>query len=106
MKTRRFSGQELFDLRNHILINQVITNILRLPSKWREGYLRFLCPLCGEFQTATNPKTNLARCFRCSKNFNSIDLVMVDMGMEFVGAVHFLKQYLHSTISSNRNKSC
>ncbi|MEK6621873.1 MAG: hypothetical protein AABZ13_05275 [Planctomycetota bacterium] len=29
-------------------------------SKHFEGYFRFLCPLCSEFHTATNPKTNLA----------------------------------------------
>ena len=78
MKTSKFSRQELFDLRNHIQINLVITDILVIPSKWRDGYLRFLCPACGEFQTATNPKSNLARCFRCRKNFNPIDLAMTD----------------------------
>jgi hypothetical protein len=41
-----------------------------------KGCFRFLCPLCNGFDTAVNPKTNLARCFRCEKNFNTIDLVM------------------------------
>lgn len=106
MKTRQFSRQELFDLRNHIHINLVITDILAIPSKWRDGYLRFLCPTCGEFQTATNPKSNLARCFRCRNNFNPIDLVMTDKKIGFVDAVNFLKQYIKPTAPSKRNGAC
>jgi len=94
MKKKRFSRQHLFDLRNHININQLISDILRLPSKHREGYLRFVCPVCGETLTATNPKTNLARCFRCQRNFNTIDLVMLEHRSSFVEAVSFLSQYL------------
>jgi DNA primase (bacterial type) len=73
---KRFTQNELFELRNHIPINTLIENRLKMPAKISEGHFRFLCPLCGEFQTATNPKTNLARCFRCEKNFNTIDMVM------------------------------
>ena len=39
---------------------------------------------------STNPKTNLARCFRCEKNFNPIDMVMVVKRFNFVEAVEFL----------------
>jgi len=70
---KRFTQNELFELRNHIPISALIADRLNIPSKIREGQFRFLCPLCGEFQTATNPTTNLARCFRCEKNFNTID---------------------------------
>lgn len=94
MKKKRFSRQHLFDLRNHININHLISDILKLPSKYRDGYLRFICPVCGESLTATNPHTNLARCFRCQKNFNTIELVMLEQRTGFVEAVNFLTHYL------------
>ncbi len=94
-KGRRFSKQELFSLRNHIKINNLISNVLAMPSKFTDGYLRFCCPLCSEFVTATSSKTNLGRCFRCNKNFNTIDLVMMDKKLNFVDAVKFLQQYQH-----------
>jgi len=56
-----------------------------------EGCFRFLCPLCNAFDTAINPKTNLARCFRCEKNFNTIDLVMIIRQADFVQSVKFLQ---------------
>jgi len=89
--TRRFSSQELFELRNHIPIDTLIERRLMLPSKVTEGFFRFLCPVCQEFQTAINPKTNLARCFRCERNFNTIDLVMICRTMSFVESVTYLK---------------
>lgn len=87
----RFSSQELFDLRNNIPVDLLIRDHLQLPSKIRDGYFRFLCPLCNEFQTAVNPTTNLARCFRCEKNFNTIDLVMAVRKCGFKDSVLFLK---------------
>ncbi len=94
-KAKRFSKQELFSLRNHIKINNLISDILAMPSKFSGGYLRFCCPVCSEFLTATCSETNLGRCFRCNKNFNTIDLVMMDKKMNFVDAVEFLQQYQH-----------
>jgi DNA primase len=88
---RRFTGNELFRLRNLIPIDGLIEENLNVPSKIREGRFRFLCPICGEFDTATNPRTNLARCFRCERNFNAIDLVMIVKGANFVDAVEYLK---------------
>jgi len=93
---RHFSSQELFMLRNHIPIDTLIENHLKLPSKFSEGFFRFLCPLCNEFQTATNPKTNLARCFRCERNFNTIDMVMIYKGLRFVEGVKYLKMILNN----------
>jgi hypothetical protein len=84
------SREELRRLRNEIEIAQLIEE-LGLPSKVREGYLRFLCPLCSDFHTATNPRTNLARCFRCERNFNPIDLTMVVRGWRFLEAVRYLQ---------------
>ena len=80
--TKRFSSRELFKLRNNIPVDLLIRDHLQIPSKIRDGFFRFLCPLCNEFQTAVNPATNLARCFRCEKNFNTIDLVMVVRNMD------------------------
>ncbi|MDA3834737.1 MAG: CHC2 zinc finger domain-containing protein [Spirochaetales bacterium] len=87
----RFSSRELFDLRNNIPVDMLIRDRLQVPSKIRDGFFRFLCPLCNEFQTAVNPNTNLARCFRCEKNFNTIDLVMAVRGCGFKDSVLFLK---------------
>ncbi len=88
----RFSSRELFELRNNIAVDMLIRDHLQIPSKIRDGFFRFLCPLCNEFQTAVNPATNLARCFRCEKNFNTIDLVMEVKGYGFRDSVFFLKE--------------
>jgi len=86
----RIPRQTLFLLRNNIPIDFIITDFLKLPWKTSEGSLRFLCPLCQEFNSATNPKTNLARCFRCNKNFNPIDLVMAHKDIPFKTALDLL----------------
>lgn len=88
----RFSSRELYELRNNLPMDMLIRDHLQIPSKIRDGMFRFLCPLCNEFQTAVNPATNLARCFRCEKNFNTIDLVMKIKGYGFRDSVLFLKQ--------------
>lgn len=87
----RISEERLRRLRNDVDVVDVIRS-LRLATRTRGGWLRFLCPLCGEFDTATNPKTNLARCFRCEKNFNPIDLVMADRRCRFLDAVAYLEE--------------
>ena len=99
---KRFSANELFSLRNLIPIDVLIGKKLMIPSKFSGEFFRFLCPLCNEFQTATNPKTNLARCFRCEKNFNTIDIVMICRKVNFVQSVKYLKAY-QKTISNNKN---
>jgi len=58
--SNRYSNQKLRMLRNQVPISRIISDFLDLPSKVSEGHFRFLCPLCSEFQTATNSKTNLA----------------------------------------------
>jgi hypothetical protein len=90
---RRFSDQQLFTLRNHFAIDVVIKEVLRLPSKIIQGAFRFRCPLCGDFNTAINPNTNLARCFDCEKNFNPIDIVMAVNHTNFVETVNLLMDY-------------
>ena len=89
---KHFSSQKLYELRNSIPIDVLIETQLGIPSKISEGAFRFLCPLCNEFQTAVNPKTNLSRCFRCEKNFNTIDLVMTCKGTRFVETVEYLQK--------------
>ena len=87
---RRYSKEYLRRIRNEIPISKLIADVLDIPGKVRDGYFRFLCPICSEFDSATNPDTNLARCFRCKRNFNSIDLVMIANRCNFVEAVEFL----------------
>jgi hypothetical protein len=66
---------------------------LDIPNKISEGYFRYLCPLCDEFMTSTKADTNLARCFRCEENFNTIDLTQICRRVSFVEAVTFLKAF-------------
>ncbi len=87
----RIPPDHLRRLRNELDIAGVIGD-LQIQTKKRGGWLRFLCPLCGEFDTAINTKTNLARCFRCRRNFNPIDLVMVDRRANFLYAVAYLEK--------------
>jgi DNA primase len=86
----KYSPRLLRELRNDVDIARLVADVLELPWKSSEGYFRFLCPLCSEFNTATNPKTNLARCFRCQRNFNPIDMVMTVNRCNFVNAVELL----------------
>ena len=78
-------------LRNQIPIDAVIVDLLNLELRSDHKMLRFRCPLCHGFHTATNHETNLARCFDCQKNFNPIDLVMTVGKCSFVDAVEILR---------------
>ncbi len=71
-----------------------------LKGETSKKILRFRCPVCHGFHTATNPKTNLARCFECQINFNPIDLVMAVTAQSFVETVEFLKTHLTDTQTS------
>ncbi len=86
----RIAEAELRQLRNDVDITELVRH-LGVPWKRRDGYFRFLCPICGEFNTATNPRTNLGRCFRCCENFNPIDLLMRVERLSFLQAVEFLR---------------
>jgi DNA primase len=89
-----FPRQLLFRLRNEIPLERLIREHLDWPGKRRDGRFSFVCPRCGESQTAINPSTNLGRCFRCEENFNAIDFVMLASGRDFVETVHFLSELL------------
>ena len=78
-------------IRNQIPIERVIVTMLNIEVRHTSKWLRFRCPLCHNFHTATNPNTNLARCFDCKKNFNPIDLVMAVAEYSFVETVEYLK---------------
>ena len=73
------------------------------PSKMSEGYLRFLCPGCGEMFATVNPKNNLAHCFCCGHNFNNIDLLMTQ-GHTFRSAVCVLEPLLKRHLANNVTK--
>ncbi len=83
----------LRQLRNDLKLRSVLQD-LKVPTKQREGYLRFLCPLCGEFNTAVNPTTNLGRCFRCERNYNPIDMTMLVTRSSFLECVDLLERNL------------
>lgn len=99
MAKKYFSRSQLFELRNNIGVDTLIKEVLHVPCKSRQGRFSFLCPLCKQFDTSINYKTNLARCFACEKNFNTIDLVMAIMQSDFVDSVRFLKK-LHDSMLS------
>jgi len=101
MTKRHFTNHELYILRNDIPIDALIEKTLYIPSRIEEGFFRFLCPLCNQFNTAVNPETNLARCFRCEQNFNTIDLVILIRKSDFVESVRFLK-----SVSVSQSDNC
>lgn len=91
---KRFSKEMMYRIRNDIPVESVITDILRMESKSSDGHLRFLCPICRDFHTATKPDTNLGRCFRCKRNFNPVDLVIIVNEWDFVKTVTHLRSFL------------
>ena len=90
LMNRRFSDEELYNVRNRIPVRHVIDTLLAIPSETIHGIFRFRCPLCASCHTAINPETNLSRCFDCKKNFNTIDLCMLVRRTDFVQSVKFL----------------
>lgn len=90
--SKRFPATLLRMVRNQIPIDDVIIVMLRLDIRHTDKIMRFRCPVCGNFHTATNLKTNLARCFDCEKNFNPIDLVIEVTQCSFVEAVERLQK--------------
>jgi len=93
--SKHYPAGLLRTLRNQVPIDTVIVDVLRLDLRHNDTMIRFRCPVCDNFHTATNPKTNLARCFDCRKNFNPIDLVMAVTQCCFVDAVERLKKMAH-----------
>lgn len=80
-------------LRNEIDFKYLFRR-LGWPWNQREQQVVFVCPECSESQTAVNPKTNLARCFRCARNWNPVDFTIEVTHMEFLETVEFLDEML------------
>jgi hypothetical protein len=82
----------------HRLRNEVPFQLLFRKLGWshkRVGIqLRFVCPVCSESQTSINPATNLARCFRCQRNWNPIDFTITVTNCEFLQAIAQLEELL------------
>ena len=95
-----FTKQQLFQVRNDIDIDWLITEKLHLERQFNCLW-RFQCPVCQQFNTATQKKNNLARCFSCQQNFNTIDLVIYSKKVNFVPSVQFLLSLLEKKIISN-----
>ncbi len=89
---KHYTADFLRVLRNQISIDEVIKDLMYLDVRTTGGLFRFRCPVCNNFHTATNHKTNLARCFDCKKNFNPIDLAMTAGKLSFLEAVEMLKK--------------
>lgn len=98
----------LRQLRNRIEIISLIVDVLEIIFKTHDGRFRFMCPLCRDFDTAVNTDTNLARCFRCKRNFNPIDMTMAVKRYSFIQAVRFLEPILEHVLAhaENRNPIC
>ncbi len=95
-----FTKQQLFQVRNDIDIDWLINEKLQIERQFKSLW-RFQCPICQQFNTATQKKNNLARCFNCQKNFNTIDLVIYNKKVNFVPAVQFLLALLEKQSASN-----
>ncbi len=82
-------------IRNDLPMRLTIVRLGRFGpiAKQSDGYFRFQCPHCQELRATVNPKNNLAHCFSCKKNFNNIDLLLIQ-GHEFTTAVGILESWL------------
>ena len=92
---RRISAKHLGQLRNDISVHAVIDD-LRIPTRRRGTRSTFRCPSCETYLTAISPRTNFARCFRCERNFNPIDLAMEECGYGFLRAVRYVESLLRA----------
>lgn len=86
--------QNLHALRNQVEIGALLSDLC-IPTRNRGARIYFRCPKCAEYHTATNYRSNLARCFRCMRNFNPIDLVMAERRSTFLDAVGYLEARFH-----------
>ena len=98
-----FTKKQLFAVRNEIDIDWLISDKLYLERQFN-GMWRFRCPLCQQFNTATQKKTNLGRCFSCQQNFNTIDLVIYTKEINFVPSVQWLLSLLDNKIPTDQSQ--
>ena len=82
----------LWELRTNLpmpFVLKELEDLIHIPYKESEGFIRFLCQDCNEIQATINPKNNLSHCFNCDKNLNNIDL-MIASGYTFSRSVEIL----------------
>jgi hypothetical protein len=96
MTENHFSASLLRRLRNQIPIAHLIEKELKVPCEKNQGTFRFFCPLCNGSETRINTHKNLARCFKCQKNFNPIDIVIAVKQVKFVTAVNYLIKQINN----------
>lgn len=94
-----FTKQQLFQIRNDIDVDWLINEQLHIKRQFNRIW-RFQCPVCQQFNTATQKKNNLARCFSCQQNFNTIDLVIYSRKLNFVPSIEFLLSLLEKQLAS------
>lgn len=72
--SKLYSDSFLRQIRNDINIKRLIKK-LEIPHKYSGGFLRSLCPVCNEINTATKKETNLARCYMFIENLFNLKLL-------------------------------
>ena len=82
---------ELRRLRNDLPIEEVVL-WLGLERRRRGGRVEVRCAQCQGFHVAIHEPTNLARCFRCARSYNPIDLIMTVRRASFLQAVEALRE--------------
>ena len=87
--------EQLEVLRNEVPIKDLISKKLEISCiNDDDGYFRFECPICKQYDTATNKDTNLGRCFSCERNYNPIDITITHLKLTFLDTVEYLIQIL------------
>lgn len=97
----RFTKEFLFKVRNRINLELVVSEVLKIESYTENGIFRFRCTDCKQYSAAVNLKNNLARCFSCCKNFNSIDLVIKEKNITFKNAVNLIVEFQKNMHNNN-----
>jgi len=87
---KQISAEQLKSLRNDVDVMEVI-GMLEIPLENRGGRVTFRCPACTSFHTVLSPERNRAYCFKCTRSFNTIDLVMAERSCTFLEAVGLLE---------------
>jgi hypothetical protein len=99
-----FTPQQLVQVRNKISMFSLIYDILGLNRQFNRIW-RFCCPLCQQYNTAIKKETNLARCFDCQRNFNTIDMVIYVKQFEFKQSVEFLLPWIPQSTEQKESRA-
>jgi len=91
----RLSEKLLRQLRNEIPIQYLIENELDIRHHMDGNIFRFECPFCKSYHTGIMKERNLARCFDCENNFNTIDFVVEVRKTSFRPSAEFLINILN-----------